>query len=455
MSQIPTLPEHVRAYARAKKLWQPGDKVLLACSGGGDSVALLLILHELASVEGLELHAAHLHHGLRGNDADEDARFVEELCRRLGIQLTLGRCDVRGEARARKVGLYESGRELRRTFLLDTAQEIGATHIAVGHTLDDRAETLLINLLRGTGLRGLTSMRPRQGQFIRPLLGLERRALRDILQERGQEWREDSSNLAGGVRARLRNEVFPLLDDIGKTDAAAMLGRAAGILAREEDMLHALGHFWAKQLANDEGIELAGLRKLPADLARRVVVEAFGRQGLSEERWEAVWEWIKSGAKGHIEVSNSRSFVAERGVLKLLGEDELAMPALETVILTVPGRLDLPQLGMALVACMPDEVPAGADTIYGVEPIPECLTVRSRQPGDRIKLPGGTKKVQNLFVDAKIPRRQRNLIPLVVMGDMVLWAVGVDKAAEFELEINKQWAVYWKSIKPEDEITLV
>ncbi len=445
MSQIPTLTEQVRAYARAKKLWSPGDKLLLACSGGGDSVALLLILQELAETEGLELHAAHLHHGLRGNDADEDARFVEELCLRLGISFRLGRCDVRGEAKARKVGLYEAGRTLRRAFLLDTSQEVGATQIAVGHTLDDRAETLLINLLRGTGLRGLTAMRPRQGKFIRPLLGLGRKALRDYLREREQPWREDSSNIAGGVRARLRNEVFPLLGEIGRTDAAAMLGRAAGILAREEDMLHALGAFWARQLATGDGIDLGGLVKLPADLARRVVVDAFGRQGLTEERWEALWEWVKSGATGRIEISDSRSFVAERGVLKLLEEVELDAPGLETGILTVPGRLELPQLGMALVACLPEEVPAGADAIYGVEPVPEHLIVRSRQPGDRIRLPGGSKKLQDMFVDAKIPRRRRDLIPLVVLGDEVLWAVGVAKATGYGSKTGGQWAVYLQS----------
>ena len=442
MSQIPTISEQVRSYARAKKLWSPGDRLLLACSGGGDSVALLLILQELTPTEGLELCVAHLHHGLRGKYADEDARFVEELCRRLGMPFTLGRCDVRGEARARKVGLYEAGRKLRQSFMLDTAQEVGATRIAVGHTLDDRAETLLINLLRGTGLRGLTSMRPRHGNFIRPLLGLGRKALRDYLRERGQMWREDSSNLAGGVRARLRNEVFPLLDEIGKTDAAAILGRAAGILAREEDMLHALGRFWAKQLASGDGIDIDGLGKLPADLARRVVVEAFGRQGLTEERWEALWVWIKSGAQGRLEVSNNRSFVAERGVLILLEEEELAAPALETAILTVPGRLELPQLRMMLVACRPQEVPAGTDAIYGGEPVPKQLIVRFRQPGDRIKLPGGTKKLQDLFVDAKIPRRQRDLVPLVVLGDEVLWAVGVAKAVGFSAKAGGVWAVF-------------
>ena len=442
MLHNPSIVEQVRAYAQLKKLWSPGDKVLVACSGGGDSVALLLILSELAPTEGLELSAAHLHHGLRGEEADGDARFMEELCRQLGIPCAVGRCDVRKVAMERKVGLYEAGHELRRAFLLETAQEAGAIRIALGHTLDDRAETLLINLLRGTGLRGLASMRPRQGKFIRPLLGLGRKALREYLTEFGQSWREDSANISGGVRARLRNEVFPLLDEIGKTDSAAILGRAAGILAREEDMLHALGSFWAKQLATDDGIDLGGLVKLPADLARRVVVAQFGRQGLTEERWEALWEWIKSDAHGRIEISDNRSFVAERGVLQLLGEEELKITGLQPGILTVPGRLELPQVGITLVACRPEEVPAGADAIYGGEPLPESLVVRLRQPGDRIKLPGGTKKVQDLFVDVKIPRRERDRIPLVVLNDMVLWAIEVAKAVGCTNNSNASWSIY-------------
>jgi tRNA(Ile)-lysidine synthase len=442
MSPIPSIPEQVRAYARAKKLWSPGDKLLVACSGGGDSVALLLILQELAPTEGLELSAAHLHHGLRGKDADADAHFVMELCRQSGIPCTVGSCDVRAVAKERKVGLYEAGRTLRRAFLLDTAREVGANRIAVGHTRDDRAETLLINLLRGTGLRGLTSMRPRQGRFIRPLLGIGRNALRDYLRERGQSWREDSSNIAGGVRARLRNEVFPLMDAIGRTDSAAMLGRVAEILAREEDLLHALGRYWAKQLASDAGIVVEGLVKLPVDLARRVVVDTFGRQGLSEERWLALWEWMQSGAIGQIEISNNRTFMAELGVLRLLTEDALEIPAWEPATLTVPGRLELPQFGTTLVACAVDEVPTGADAIYGAVPVPEHLVVRSRQPGDRIKLPGGTKKLQDLFVDAKIPRRQRDRIPLVMLGDEVLWAVGVAKAVGNSDKSGADWAVY-------------
>jgi len=446
MSRIPTIVEQVRAYTQAKRLWSPGDKVLVACSGGGDSVALLLILHELAPTEGLELSGGHLHHGLRGKEADEDARFVQELSRTLSLPCTVGHCDVRRVAKERKVGLYEAGRELRRTFLLDTAQEVGANRIALGHTLDDRAETLLINLLRGTGLRGLTSMHPRQGKFIRPLLGLGRKALREYLQERGQVWREDSSNIAGGVRARLRNEIFPLLDAIGKTNSVVMLGRAAEILSREEDLLHTLGRFWAKHLTTEGGVELAGLRKLPADLARRVVVTAFGRRGLSEERWVALWEWLQSGGAGHIEINENRSFIVERGVLRLISEEELEAPVLEPGILTIPGRLELPQLGMALVACLPDEVPTGADAIYSAESVPKRLIIRARQPGDSIRLPGGSRKLQDLFVDAKIPRRQRDLIPLVLLGDEVLWAVGVAKAAAHMNCVGGKWALYTEHI---------
>jgi tRNA(Ile)-lysidine synthase len=189
-----------------------GSRVLLAVSGGADSTALLLALHRLAPEHGLTVAAAHLHHGLRGADADRDLEFVRSLCARLGVPLQAARWDTR--ARMRRLGLsgQDGLRTLRRRYLAGAARRAGATAIATAHTADDQAETLLLRMLRGTGLPGLGGMRPRQGRWIKPLLLASRAVIVRDLERIRQAWREDASNQDPGyARSRIRFQAIPAL----------------------------------------------------------------------------------------------------------------------------------------------------------------------------------------------------------------------------------------------------
>jgi tRNA(Ile)-lysidine synthase len=214
-----------------------GGRLLVAVSGGADSVALLLGLHGLARELGLSVHAAHLNHGLRGVEAAGDQAFVEALCERLGIPLIASRWDCRARMRRRGLTGQAGLRTLRREFLAAAARRVGASRIATAHTADDQLETLLLRLARGTGLAGLGGMSARSGAWIKPLLSATRSDVEADLRENGQPWREDRSNRdLAYARSRVRHEVIPALARV--VDRSPARATEAGVAAS-----HAAGAF--------------------------------------------------------------------------------------------------------------------------------------------------------------------------------------------------------------------
>ena len=222
------------------------EPVVVGVSGGADSVALLLALHELARSDfAATLTVAHLHHGLRETTADEDQSFVENLAKRLDLPCTADRADVRAEAERDGVGIEEAARNARRRFLIGAARRADARKVALGHTADDRAETVLFNILRGTGLEGLAALGPHtilspedEIAIIRPLLDVSRAEVRAFLEARGQAWREDETNADPAfARNRLRREVLPLLREAANPKVDEALLRLADQSADAADVL--------------------------------------------------------------------------------------------------------------------------------------------------------------------------------------------------------------------------
>ncbi|MCX5647811.1 MAG: tRNA lysidine(34) synthetase TilS [Planctomycetota bacterium] len=222
------------------------EPVVVGVSGGADSVALVLALHDLGrSGLAVALTVAHLHHGLRETTADEDQSFVENLAKRLGLPCITQRLDVLALAARDSVGVEEAARNARRRFLIDAARRAGARKVALGHTADDRAETVLFNILRGTGIEGLAALGPRAPlapdeaiEIIRPLVDLSRAEVRAFLEARGQAWREDETNEDPAfARNRLRREVLPLLREAANPKVDEALLRLADQAADAADVL--------------------------------------------------------------------------------------------------------------------------------------------------------------------------------------------------------------------------
>jgi tRNA(Ile)-lysidine synthase len=280
------LPSLVAAVDRALSgLGDPaaGGVLVVGLSGGADSVALLDALTTLAGPREIQVLAAHLDHGLR-TDSAEDAAFCHALCKRLGVPLRSERADVRSRARRERGGLEQAARRERYAFLNRVRRETGAAAIAVAHTRDDQAETLLLRLLRGAGATGLGGMRPRAGRILRPLLEVSREEVLAHLADRGLSWREDSTNAdLTHLRNRVRHELLPYLEARFNPALRRVLARTAGLLADEDAHLkeeaEALLARGARTAGDTVILDRAALGQAPPAVARVAIRQALRRTG--------------------------------------------------------------------------------------------------------------------------------------------------------------------------------
>ncbi len=280
------LPSLVAAVDRAlSSLGDPaaGGALVVGLSGGADSVALLDALATLAGPRDVQVIAAHLDHGLRPDSA-EDAAFCRSLCEQLGVTFRSEVADVRGRARSERGGLEQAARRERYCFLNRVRRETGAAAIAVAHTRDDQAETLLLRLLRGAGATGLGGMRPRAGRIVRPLLDVSREDVLAHLADRGLEWREDPTNAdMVHLRNRVRHELLPYLEARFNPALRRVLARTAGLLADEDAHLKEEAEALLAGIARTEGetvvLDRAALAQAPPPVARVAVRQALRRVG--------------------------------------------------------------------------------------------------------------------------------------------------------------------------------
>src|SRR5438093_4697064 len=412
-----------------------GETVLVAVSGGADSVALLHLLSGLAADWRLRLHVLHVDHQLRAESA-ADADFVRALGARLGIPV-----DVATVAVDRRGSLEAAARSARYAALEACATRIGAERIALGHTADDQAETVLMRLVQGAGVRGLSGIPPVRGAIIRPLIELRRSALEPELERAGLAWVEDASNRDPKfLRNRIRHELLPLLSDSYNPEIATALVRLSS-LAREtvgaldraaEAELDRLA-VWGDRAAT---LRLEALRALPRPVAAEVLRQAAARLG-SRAPLRA---WAHRGLKRVLAPAPPRRPFRLGGVRVEVSGDRIRVgtqpaPALPPRTLTVPGRVALPEIGRALEArLLPAAgyvLPRSADCVaFDAAGCPRSLLVRGRRRGDRfVAFGAGERRLKSLLIDAGVPRWDRNRLPLVEAGGEILWVAGVRRAA--------------------------
>jgi len=398
-----------------------GCFVLAAVSGGADSVALLHLLAELARRDEIRLHAAHFEHGIRGPASLEDAALVRRLCADWRVPLHEGAADVPALAKARGVGLEQAARDARYAFLRRTQEEIGVDYIALAHHLDDQAETVLMHLLRGSGLRGAVGMRERDNGLWRPLLAVRKAELVDYLRERGIPWREDATNAqADTPRNLIRIEAMPALER-AYPGAAQALGRFARLAAAEDDYMAAQTRAFLRAHAEKvpPGWRLACVPDAPAAVVRRAVHALSGLDAEACLRAEALYRAEKgraalSGPLTLERTGNSLYFIAgapAAAAAPLPGEGLAALPGVGEVRASraAPEPLDTPLCQVL-----------DADSLAGA-----CL--RTRRPGDFIRPLGlgGRQKLSDYLINHRIDRPMRDAVLLVARGSEVLWAAGV------------------------------
>lgn len=447
------IPEtRVLRFIREQDLILRGQTVVVAVSGGPDSVCLLHILLKLQRELDIRLHVAHLNHQLRGAESEADAGYVAGLAHRLDIPATIEPRDVKAYQAQHHTSPEEAAREVRYTFLAQVAAAVGAERVAVGHTIDDQVETILMHLIRGSGTRGLRGLQPLSRwqsadtslTVIRPLLTLSREETAAYCRRYGLNPHTDESNTSlVPFRNRIRHELLPRLRSYNPQVAEALL-RTARLAADDLAFIDKeVAHLWGEVARKQENTVIFDKERLLAlhpalkrHLLRASIEELLGNlKDIEARHVEEIISALDKPAGKRISLPDGLTFTIEYDRY-LLGSDSAALapfPVLENETrLNIPGKTSMP--GWDIEATITD--PSGAGEIIeessgfaarlDFDKTGKELALRRRQPGDRFQPLGmsQTKKLNAFMIDARIPQAWRRRIPIVVSPGQILWVVG-------------------------------
>ena len=397
-------------FIRKEGLLSPGDHVICALSGGKDSMALLHVLLELKEELQITLSAAHVNHNLRGEESLRDENFVKSHGEALGVPLHFHSADVSGYAQTHKMGLEEAARAVRYEFLLSISPD---AKIATAHTAEDNLETMLLHLIRGCGLHGLSGIPPMRGNVIRPLLLTDRQEIENYLEENHIPHVEDSTNGTDFFqRNRIRHHVLPLLlsENPNLPHAASALCLELG---KEDDYLSNLAEKELRSLLEQGRLHVPGLLKLPANMSYRVL-GLYLREvpQIQRKHLEDCLALCKNPMpSASISLPGGFRLRREYDFILLETAENTEIP--EAVTLG-PGETVLFGPWQVSCQCGPCPEKLSQDSLSLIPPPTGVFTLRSRQSGDRISLPGGTKKLSRYLVDQKIPAKLRDTLPVVL-----------------------------------------
>lgn len=419
---------------------EAGQTVIVAVSGGADSVTLLHTLSRLSNDLKITIIAAHLNHGIRGEESDQDQEFVEKLCSHLGIKLISKKVDVPSLSAEQHIGIEEAARRVRYEFLQTVAEQYCADKIATAHTADDQVETVLINILRGTGLDGLSGMPAVRDNIIRPMIDVTRADVESYLKGNGLSWRTDSSNLSAEyTRNRVRLELIPFLQEKFNPKVNEVI-LTLSRLAKDESEAMRIEAERAFSAAIEEKtperitFDASVISSLPVAIMRRclrMAIESVKGDlvDVEYEQVERIKKWVRLRRHFTLTLPSGVIYASHDG-------EELAIfrkPIIERSEfeheLVVPGRTLISEIGRSIETrrVSSDKRPKNRlQATVDLSKLRGKLIVRSWREGDRITPFGmtGSKKLQDLFVDLKVPQSQRWTIPIVSDDEKIVWVVG-------------------------------
>lgn len=425
--------EQVKQTIAAYDMLRPDEPVLVALSGGADSVALLYALRALS----YPVRAFHLNHCLRGAESERDEAFCRTLCARLGVELTVERLDVAAVAREQGNGVEETARRMRYARLHDAAHD---EKIATAHTADDNLETVLFHLVRGTGLKGMAGIPPVRGQIIRPLLRVDRTQVEEYLASIGQDYVTDSTNADDTyTRNRIRHTVAPALRAI-QPSAAQAAARLGDLLRQDEDCLDGLAQECMAQAARPDGAwDIAPLQRVHPAVRARALRQMLARDGMPLRDLSAqhifALEQLLDSQKPSARCTLPHGFTAQREYSALWLVRTQEQPVCDAVPLAVPSEQTLwdGSVRVSVHVLEKNEVFYKSFNTFCVD----CgtidfvsLCVRTRKAGDRIRLTekGGSRTLKKLLIDRKIPRCKRDGLAVVAdkTGVIAVQGIGMD-----------------------------
>jgi tRNA(Ile)-lysidine synthase len=454
----------VRETISVHRMFSRGDSVLVAVSGGPDSVALAYVLLTLAVEYSLRPAIAHLNHCLRGPDSDRDAEFVIVLARQLGLPVYAERKDVLAFQRSRRLSLEEAGRRIRYDFFDAVSAKYGFNKIALGHHSDDNAELVLINLLRGSGPLGLSGIAPvREGKIVRPLIHLRRSEIINYLAEKKLPYLTDASNTDPAfMRNKIRHYLIPELQTAYNPRIIETLNRLGEIIRAEEQWLDDALELVLKQCVSfraDQKISLAlpDFNQLPKAVKRRVIRKAIlwvkkDLRRITLLHVDAILHLIEKGrVTGQLNLPDG--VLVERNTVELTilkrnkvgkRQDYRILQKISTdyqYTIFEAGTLFIKEADVSMALCeidaddLPDFKKTGAHiAFFDLDRLRFPLLVRNLRPGDRFSPLGvnGTQKVKKYFINHKIPSAQRRICPLLLSGGNIIWIAGhrIDNAVK-------------------------
>jgi tRNA(Ile)-lysidine synthase len=476
MPALDPFQTRVLRFIQDQHLIAAGDQVLVALSGGPDSVVLLHVLRALQPVlEVAQLITVHLDHQLRGEESRQDAQFVRDLAALWNLPCRCESVSVKGYRETQRLSLEMAARECRRSFFQRALRDFEAQRVALGHHADDQAEEILLRLFRGSGPGGLAGMAPMTSAgLIRPLLFATRQEILQYAHDHRLSYRQDSSNLAPFCQRNvLRLEILPLLRNRLQPRLTKIIGRHANLVRDEEDAWRdILEGFWSKVAAeegeNQVSLEVAAMNRLPVAIRRRLLRLALDRvrghlQRIQAIHIEALLLLLEPAVRGkqiHLPGGLRALRTVDRLAIQVRDADRAA-PSTPT---TIPhsGTYTIPGFDVELTCrfLASDEV----STIPAAWPhTPECawldadqirwpLAVRSWQPGDRFQPLGlgGTMKLQDFFTNTRIPREQRWRIPILCDQEKICWVMGwrLDDRVKITQQTHRILAIQWRCLNP-------
>ena len=455
----PALLTHLVRTVRQQQLFVPGQHLLVAVSGGPDSIALLSLLHRLARSWRLTLTAVHCNYGLRGAESDGDESFVSTFCRERLLSLVIHRPTL--VKRRQRSSLQAAARDARYDFIKQLAHEVGADCIAVGHTANDQAETLLMWMLRGAGMAGLAGMPyAREDRIIRPLLAATREEVLAYLDHEGLTYRRDSSNEKPLYhRNRIRKELLPVITQLAPA-AVHVLQRQADLLREDEQYLEQITNELVRALVRHDsrGVQRVNRQafiELPVALQRRLVravLRTYDEEGRasSVRVVESVRRVLLKGRSGaRLSLKQALVTLDQESVRFSPGargdhrhETDLGQGKRETLMLPVPSTVywarTNQQIHVQLMTRRAAEEmgrsPSQGLALFDADRFSQPLLVRAWQAGDRFSphgMKGKSKKLQDFFTDRKVARHERGKVPLLVAPEGILWVVGMRQDERF------------------------
>lgn len=437
--------EKVKKTIKKYRMLESGDKVIIGVSGGPDSMALLYALNQIKKKYNLELKVTHLNHGFRGKEAQREAQFVEDMAQKLKLSCEVKTFDVPAYKKKSSLSSQEAARVIRYQFLEDERKKFKATKVALGHNANDQAETLMMWLLRGAGVKGLSGIPPvREGVIIRPLIETTREEIEVYLEEKEIPFVIDSSNLKTDyLRNRLRHEIFPLLKEHYNPQLVKSLVQTASILRIENDYLENI----AKDLLEDIMVSKSGksvvidgkdLLALPFAIQLRCIRGVLEQvkgdlRRISSTHLYDILKMVSSD-KPHKLLKLPEGIRVEKSYnhLTVMHHQTAAQP-FHYQFTSIPDQVEIEEIGKDVQF----KTLKGGDHLINKENLDIAyldegeiimpLTIRNAKPGDRFQPLGmrGEKKIKDFFIDEKVPLKERKRVPILFFGDVLGWVGGM------------------------------